>query len=104
MQAWSTQGSLEYRLLDYSPGFSLVAIDPGKRHGTVIVEFHGFHNESTTSRMHIELTRMDSHHWYAYWIDQFDYIWKAARLAPSEPGLASDATSGKELEADQQNG
>lgn len=78
MNSWTVSGSLEHRLLDYSPGFSLVAIDPSERHGIVIVEFHGFHNESNTSRMHIELRRSDSQHWYTYWIDQFDHIWHAA--------------------------
>jgi hypothetical protein len=79
MSAWQVQGSLEYRLLDFSPGFSLVAIDPGERGGTVIVEFHGFHNQATAGRMHMELTPAGSRHWYAYWVDQFDHIWQAAR-------------------------
>jgi hypothetical protein len=83
MMSWAVPGSLGYRLLDYNPGFSLVAVDPGQRHGTVIVEFHGFHNESIISRMHIELRRSDKQQWYAYWIDQFDHIWHAAR-APSD--------------------
>lgn len=78
MSSWPTPGSLAYRLLDYNPGFSLVAVDPSRRDGMLIVEFHGFHNESTTSRMHIELRRSDSRHWYAHWIDQFDHIWQAA--------------------------
>jgi hypothetical protein len=78
MNSWTVSGSLEHRLLDYNPGFSLVAIDPSERHGILIVEFHAFHNESTTSRMHIELRRSDSQHWYTYWIDQFDHIWHAA--------------------------
>lgn len=76
--AWQTQGSFEYRLLSYSPGFSLVAINPGSRDGAIIVEFHGFHNESTSSRMHIEIGRRDSPRWYDYWIDQFSYIWASA--------------------------
>ncbi len=79
MRSWQVAGSFEYRLLDFSPGFSLVAIDPSSRHGTVVVEFHGFHNESTGSRMHVELTRADSEQWYAYWIDQFDHAWQRAR-------------------------
>jgi hypothetical protein len=79
MSTWNIPGSLECRLLGYNPGFSLVAIDPGTRHGTVIVEFHGFHNEATTSRMHLELTRAIAPRWYAYWSDQFHHIWHAAR-------------------------
>lgn len=83
MNSWTVSGSLEYRLLDYNPGFSLVAVDPSERHGVILVEFHGFHNESTTSRMHIELRRSDSQHWYAYWIDQFDHIWHTATMPPT---------------------
>lgn len=84
MRSWSVPGNLEYRLLGYSPGFSLVAIDPGQRHGKIIVELHGFHNESNMSRMHIELSRSDSQRWYAYWLDQFDHIWLAARTPTDE--------------------
>jgi len=79
MAGWPKRGSFEYRLADYNPGFSLVAIDPASRHGVVIVEFHGFHNQVTNSRMHIELTRAVSEQWYAYWLDQFDRIWRAAQ-------------------------
>lgn len=78
MSSWSLSGSFEYRLLDYNPGFSLVGIDPSKRGGHLIVEFHGFHNESTSSRMHIEITRNGSEHWFEYWTDQFTRIWDAA--------------------------
>lgn len=79
MAGWKVNGKFDYRLINYNPGFSLVAIDPGSLRGTVIVEFHGFHHEVTTSRMHIELSRDDSRRWYAHWLDQFDHIWQAAR-------------------------
>jgi hypothetical protein len=82
MAAWQERGSFEYRLADYSPGFSLVAIDPGARDGVVIVEFHGFHNQVTNTRMHIELTRAISDQWYTYWLTQFDRIWQAAHAPP----------------------
>jgi hypothetical protein len=76
---WDTVGAFEYRYAPVNPGFSLVAIDPEDRHGVLIVEFHGFHNESTESRMHIELTRALSEHWYAYWLDQFTSLWQTSR-------------------------
>jgi hypothetical protein len=38
MVALRERGNLEYRLADYNPCFSLVAIDPGTRHSVVIVE------------------------------------------------------------------
>jgi hypothetical protein len=81
MAAWRERGSFEYRLADYNPGFSLVALDPGTRHGVVIVEFHGFHNQVTNTRMHIELTRAVSEQWYTYWLDQFDRIWRAGQAS-----------------------
>lgn len=84
MASWHINSSFEYRLLDYNPGFSLVAIDPNSRNGRLIVEFHGFHNEATSSRMHIEIDRKQSDHWYAYWADQFNRIWEAARLVTNQ--------------------
>jgi hypothetical protein len=78
MASWHLQGSFEYRVLDYNPGFSLVCVDPTSRKGHVIVEFHGFHNEATSSRMHIEISRQQSEHWYTYWTDQFARIWDAS--------------------------
>jgi hypothetical protein len=78
MSSWKVAGSFDYGFLDYNPGFSLVAVDPGTRHGRIIVEFHGFHNEGTSSRMHIELSRQQSERWYAYWVEQFNAIWKSA--------------------------
>jgi hypothetical protein len=81
MHTWKVRGSFDYKLLDYNPGFSLVAVDPTSRNGQIIVEFHGFHNEATSSRMHIELTRQQSERWYGYWTEQFQGIWGVA--APS---------------------
>lgn len=78
MAGWPISGSFQYGLLDYNPGFSMVALDPSARHGCVIVEFHAFHNEATSSRMHFELTRSHSERWYSYWVEQFDRIWKAS--------------------------
>lgn len=78
MSSWKVRGSFNYRLLDYNPGFSLVAVDPATRDGRIIVEFHGFHNEATSSRMHIELSRQQSERWYAYWTGQFESIWESA--------------------------
>jgi hypothetical protein len=43
IKQWNVAGTFEYRLLDYCPGFSMVAIDPDKNDGVVIVEFYGNH-------------------------------------------------------------
>jgi hypothetical protein len=79
MSAWEVGGTFEYRHIPYNPGYSIVAIDPHARGGLLIVEFHGGHNESTASRMHLELTRSVSERWYAYWLDQLEHLWDRAR-------------------------
>jgi hypothetical protein len=84
--AQPVRGSFGYKLLDFNPGFSLVAINPAAKDGRITVEFHGFHSETTTSRMHIELTRASGGPWYAYWLDQFERIWRTAQ----EPGQPAD--------------
>jgi hypothetical protein len=84
MSAWPVAGTVDYRFLDYNPGFSLVAIDPTRPKGLVIVELHGFHNDATHSRMHIELRRSDSDRWYDYWLAQFGDIWTFAHPVPAE--------------------
>lgn len=90
MTSWNLKGSFSYRLLDYNPGFSLVSFNPTNRNGRAIVEFHAFHNESTSSRMHIEISRQQSDHWYAYWTNQFNRIWDAS-LPPHEGSHSSSS-------------
>ncbi|GAA3153956.1 hypothetical protein GCM10010466_51100 [Planomonospora alba] len=96
MGRWQVKGGFEARLLPYSPGFSLVALDPDTAHGKVIVETHGFRNTSTASRMHLELTSENSPHWYAYWLQQFEHAWQSgSRLDPGPgPGARRDPGPG----------
>lgn len=82
MAGWSVNGSFEYRRAGFNPGFSLFIVDPSTGGGSVIVEFHGVRNESTSDRMHIELTRRNSERWYAYWVNQFHYIWGISHESP----------------------
>jgi hypothetical protein len=77
--SWQHAGQFEARFAAFNPGFSIVAIDPHDKDGTVIVEFHGSHNESEVDRMHVELRRRMSEHWYDYWTDQFEHLWDAGR-------------------------
>ena len=80
MAGWQVAGTFGFRFAEYNPGFSVVAIDPTRAHGRIIVEFHGYHNEAIGSRMHITLTRRSSERWYHYWAHQLDEIWSTARL------------------------
>jgi hypothetical protein len=82
MRGWATSGRLEIRYLDRNPGFSIVLVDGHARSGEAIVEFHGFHNEATNSRMHLRLMSERDEPWFSYWRGQFDHIWQAGRPAP----------------------
>ncbi|GAA4219809.1 hypothetical protein FHR32_000478 [Streptosporangium album] len=90
MSKWETEGRFRYRLLPYNPGFSIVLIDPDTPKGRAIVEIHGFHNSSTSSRMHLELSRSLNERWYFYWVRQFDHIWREATPAGVSPAPEAD--------------
>lgn len=75
MVGWDVPGTVSYRLLDYNPGLSILIIDPRSRDGLVIVELHGCHGESPSTRMHLRLTPSTSR-WFSYWVDQFEHLWK----------------------------
>jgi hypothetical protein len=82
MKNW---GKVELRVLPYSPGYSLVVLDPDSRDGKAIVEFFGFRNELITERMHIDITRQQSQHWFEYWAHQFQNMWDAAYPPGQKP-------------------
>jgi hypothetical protein len=79
MATWKLPGTFEYRFAPFNRGVSLVAINPYGKGGLLIVELHGLHNESNASRMHIEITRSGSEHWFVYWRHQFEYLWDNSR-------------------------
>jgi hypothetical protein len=85
MSRWDIRGKFSYRFLDYNPGFSIIALESDVSDDLVVVEFHGFHNESTASRMHVEFTGEDNPRWYSYWTRQFEHIWENARAPGSPP-------------------
>ncbi|MFB9544317.1 hypothetical protein [Micromonospora sagamiensis] len=78
MARWQVPGAFGYRTLPFSPGFSIVAVDPSGRDGFVVVEFHGFRSDTITSRMHLRLVRGRDDPWYDYWLEQFHAIWRSA--------------------------
>lgn len=84
MRTWNTPGKVEYGMLFYSPGFSLVIVDPDGRDGRLIVEFFGYQTELISERMHIQITRQQSQYWFEYWATQFDNMWKTARFSENQ--------------------
>ncbi|HEX2620234.1 MAG TPA: hypothetical protein VHL11_08810 [Phototrophicaceae bacterium] len=74
-----TRGTVEHRFVPYSPGFSLLIVDPDSKNARLVVEFYGYQNELITERMHIEIHRDQSHYWFEYWEKQFRIMWDSAR-------------------------
>jgi hypothetical protein len=72
-------GTLEYGLIDHNPGFSLVIVDPDGADGRLVVEFHGYDTDRIVDRMHLDISRQQSQHWFGYWAQQFDVMWQARR-------------------------
>ncbi len=84
----------DYRLLDFNPGFSLIVVDAQSPDGYLIVETHGFRDDSIAERMHITIHRRDSPRWFDYWSGRFDAIWEAAvpeQVRPADPAPAPGA-------------
>ncbi len=79
LQRQSSPGAVEYGLVAYSPGFSLLIVDPDGRDGRLIVEFYGYENKEIIDRMHISIARQQSQHWFEYWASQFELMWQAQR-------------------------
>ncbi|MEL6405128.1 MAG: hypothetical protein AAFR81_12225 [Chloroflexota bacterium] len=79
IKKWDIEGDFQFRYLDYSPGFSMVAVDPDKQNGVILVEFYAFYNSSTNNRMHITISRKDSEYWFNYWREQFVQMWNQSQ-------------------------
>lgn len=79
MTTWQTPGKVEYGVVAYSPGFSLVVVDPDGRDGRLIIEFYGYQNQDIVDRMHIVITRQQSQYWFEYWAKQFNVMWELRR-------------------------
>jgi hypothetical protein len=79
IKSWTTPGRFECGLLDYSPGFSLAIFDPDRPSGTVVLEVYGWHLQSTSERMSIEISQAASPRWFRYWVEQYEYMWNDAK-------------------------
>ena len=82
MREW---GKVDYRLLPYNPGFSLLVVDPDGKDGRLVVEFFGYHNNLIDDRMHIMIERRSSQYWFEYWAKQYQIMWDAAHTGKSTP-------------------
>jgi hypothetical protein len=76
MRSW---GDCGFRLLAFNPGFSLVVVNPTQPDGFLILELHGFGDDTITDRMHMRISRSESLHWFDYWSSRFNSMWEQAR-------------------------
>lgn len=92
MRAW---GKVDYRLLPYNPGFSILVVDPDGKEGRLTVEFYGYHNNMIDDRMHIAIDRRLSPYWFEYWEKQYEMMWEAAKpmTQPLPPNVAGEAAA-----------
>ena len=70
--------AVELRLTNYVPSCGIVLVDPDKDSGVIIVELYPY-LVSAASRAHFELTPADGR-WYKYFRDQFESVWKNAKV------------------------
>ncbi len=73
-------GKIDYRLLDYSPGFSIVVVDPDGKDGRLVIEFFGYHNDLINDRMHLQIERRSSQYWFEYWAKQYQMMWESGSV------------------------
>lgn len=82
----SRWGLVEYRVLPYCPGYSLVIVDPNHgSKGRMVLEVLGFRNDLVADRMHMKITPDQSQHWFEHWVKQYEVMWDAG-YPPRENG------------------
>lgn len=70
------KGSLEVRLSDIMPGYSMVIVDPHTKQGQMVVEFNG-HDTHTSDLPHVTLNALEHQRWYAVYLGQYQQLWEA---------------------------
>lgn len=91
IRKWKLPGKFEARVLDFNPGLSMVLVDAYRANGVAIVELYGFGQESTNTRMSVEIKASESAAWFEYWVDQYERMWTMAK--PLDSLMTSSTTS-----------
>jgi hypothetical protein len=72
------KGSLFVRLLPYAPSFSVLVFDRAQSYGKVIVEIYAHKTFRETAAF--SLTSQRDGNWYEYFANQFEVMWKEAKV------------------------
>ncbi|MCK6622929.1 MAG: hypothetical protein HUU32_13500 [Calditrichaceae bacterium] len=86
------KGSLEVRLTDIMPGYSMVIVDPDKEQGQMVVEFNG-HDTHTKNLPHVTLNPAEHQRWYAVYLGQYRQLWEAGTVYSVRDGSKKDHTN-----------
>ncbi len=72
------RGSCEIRTVDFTIPYSMVGVDIHKDSGNITVEYYDYH-EPVDKRPHVYLSEDDLPHWFHFYRDQFNKVWKIAK-------------------------
>jgi len=72
------KGSIELRLMEVAPGYSMIIIDPEKPDGQISVEFIGY-KTPTDKRPHIELIKQRDNYWFNFFLMQYNMLWEKSK-------------------------
>lgn len=70
-------GKVEIAYLPFVPSFGMVLIDPDQPNGKNIVEL--YHHKSPTPNPIFELNAIEDVHWYKFFRDQYEILWRSCR-------------------------
>jgi hypothetical protein len=81
----AVEGQCEVRLSKLFLPFSIVAIDPAREDGSMIVEYHTY-KSTLGERPHVWLTRYTDSYWFKFYQDQYELLWRDSPSWCPQPG------------------
>jgi hypothetical protein len=69
------KAQVEVHLTEVFLGYSIFAVDLSRPNGTMVVDFHTYRKGPDT-RPHLYLTPDSSGHWFDFYKDQFETVWR----------------------------
>ena len=66
-------GSLDLRLLPYSPSFGITMLNQKRQDGLIYVDI--YHHKNTSTNATLKLSKQNDNEWYKFFSEQFDLLW-----------------------------
>jgi hypothetical protein len=74
----NSKGTLEVRVVDYLPPWTLIAINPSDPDGFMSIRLTTF-RISNDRRPSFDLRRKVDNKWFLFFLEQFEAVWKEAK-------------------------